>query len=411
MDSATSASDDSDFEGAAGAYVSVEKLAHRIQRKLAGPSTEPIPTNSHRKAVEAINKLKTIFEAGDEAASRNALIRLTCAGCSLYRRIQHGGCGIETAIPLFQNTQTLIFLLILLANGSQTTMPPPPPPDGRKSDDEMALEAVMCEPLEATLASADGAVRTDDYTEKVRTPQLQIAACLRVAAAKGEKLTMIEAEKLSIFYFRKSQEMMFAQCLGNEETDEPSNFLTLDALEFTKEAEVTEEEQLAAIAQSGESEAGMTILRDIIMSFKINADVVNIRRVCMMRKDANMIATQKFPDLLESAHDTAMLGTEHQWATNKDPTILMACLLTGIAVQMLRNSQSARLDDMWYGRLSLPFLECPPPDEPDKMRLALISSTHEWICYKIEKNKPIVKLRASGFAGLQRAILLFSKHV
>ena len=84
-----------------------------------------------------------------------------------------------------------------------------------------------------------------------------------------------------------------------------------------------------------------------------------------------------------------------------------AALLAGLAVQMCSNAQSVRKDDMFNGRVQLPFLETHPV-EPGVTRMALIEHSHEWVVYSTNaKGVPLVKLRQQGFEGMVAAALLF----
>ena len=145
----------------------------------------------------------------------------------------------------------------------------------------------------------------------------------------------------------------------------------------------------------------------MILSFKLPRQVVGVRRTCLLTRDSNRIATEKFPDILGGAHDCAMRGAKWTWEKDEDRVHKMCALLAGIAVQMCRNAQSVRKDDMYRGRLQLPFLETQPA-EPSAVRMALLEHSNEWVVYQMSaKAVPVVKLRQQGFDGMVSAALQF----
>ena len=151
------------------------------------------------------------------------------------------------------------------------------------------------------------------------------------------------------------------------------------------------------------------MLRDLILSFKLPRSVVRIRRTCLLSRESNKEATENYSTILTGAHDAAMRGAPWSYAEDPDPTHKMCALLAGLAVQLCRNSQSVRKDDMFYGRVELPFLETTTPD-PFVPRLALIEHTGDWVVYHLDQRKsPVVQLRQQGLEGLKQGVLLFRK--
>ena len=151
----------------------------------------------------------------------------------------------------------------------------------------------------------------------------------------------------------------------------------------------------------------LQVLRDLILSFKLPRSTVGIRRTCLLGRDANKEATEKHSAILTGAHDCAMRGAPWTFQKDTDLTHKMCALLSGLAVQMCKNAQSVRKDDMFYGRVDLPFLETEAA-APFVTRLALIEHTHEWIVYYVNAQQhPVVQLRQQGLDGLKQAIILF----
>lgn len=135
--------------------------------------------------------------------------------------------------------------------------------------------------------------------------------------------------------------------------------------------------------------------------------MVRVRRTSLLSRESNKEATEEYSEILGGAHDCAMRGAPWTYAKDKDTTHRSCALLSGLAVQMFKHAQSPRKDDMFYGRVDLPFLETTTPP-PYVSRLALIEHSNEWVVYHItDKQQPVVQLRQQGFEGLKQAVLLF----
>lgn len=149
------------------------------------------------------------------------------------------------------------------------------------------------------------------------------------------------------------------------------------------------------------------MLRDFILSFKLPRSVVGVRRTALLSRESNRIATEQHPDILGGAHDCAMRGAKWTWEKDEDPVHRMCALLAGLAVQMFENAQSVRKDDVFNGRVQLPFIETLPV-EAGVTRLAVLEHSHEWVVYSMgTKGLPQVKLRQQGCEGMVAAALQF----
>tara|TARA_B110000902_G_C14217469_1_gene553778 strand:+ start:899 stop:1363 length:465 start_codon:yes stop_codon:yes gene_type:complete len=153
------------------------------------------------------------------------------------------------------------------------------------------------------------------------------------------------------------------------------------------------------------------LLRDIILSFKLPRGVVGVRRTALLGRESNRIATEQHPDVLGGAHDCAMRGARWTWEKDDDLVHKMSALLAGLAVQMFASAQSVRKDDVFNGRVQLPFLET-HPIAPGTTRLALLEHSHEWVVYSMSsKGQPTVKLRQQGYEGMVAAALQFVSSI
>lgn len=153
------------------------------------------------------------------------------------------------------------------------------------------------------------------------------------------------------------------------------------------------------------------MIRDLILSFKLPRSVTGVRRTCLLSREANKVATAEYATILGGAHDAAMRGAKWSFEKDEDRTHKMCAILAGLAVAMCKDSASVRKDDMFNGRVTLPFLETTPPP-PGVARLALLESTHTWVVYSLSsKGSPIVHGRWAGYDGFLQAALLFSSKI
>ena len=377
-----------------------------------------MPVADHRKATEAMLKIRDILSSGDEEPTREVAMALTCAGIAVQRRVAFGGQAdsIDHG-TFFTTTLALLFVLVVMCQGDQAR---PSGAGSSSSDDEamsdererdLAIAQWEDSTYESALRAADGE-ETTSWSSTLRHPGMLCQACLRTATLRSHEMNMAELANMGALFFRQSAQMFMTSLLGDTPTQaapEPStdSFLALGSLDFMAQVNNNLDENLQSVADCADSEAGQTVLRDLVLSFKLPRSVVGIRRTCLLSRDANKEATEKYSTILTGAHDCAMRGAPWTYSKDEDYTHKMCALLAGVAVQMCENSQSVRKDDMFYGRVDLPFLETANP-APLVTRLALIEHTHEWVVYHVNaQQQPVVQLRQPGFAGLQQAILLF----
>ena len=149
----------------------------------------------------------------------------------------------------------------------------------------------------------------------------------------------------------------------------------------------------------------LQVLRDLILSFKLPRAVVGVRRTCLLSRESNLIASEQHATTLGAAHDAAMRGARWTWEKDEDPVHKMCALLAGLAVQMCDHSQSIRKDDMFKGRVLLPFLETRPAASR-LPRMQLLEHSHEWVVYTLDhRGRAKVRLRQAGYDGMVQCVL------
>jgi len=162
---------------------------------------------------------------------------------------------------------------------------------------------------------------------------------------------------------------------------------------------------------SSASPARLQVLRDLILSFSLPARVVGVRRAPLLGREANRMATEEFPSVLQSAHEAAMRGAEWSWKEDGEPLHRMCALLAGLCITFSGRSGGAeaiRKGDAFQGRVQLPFLETSAP-AADAARVVWVPHTDEWVVYRVRSQGASVQLRAEGMEGLEQAALLLTK--
>lgn len=381
----------------------------------------------HKAASEAMAALKEQLLDG-VVLEESAKMCLTCAGIAVGRRLATE-MELPDAMIQLRSTIALLFVLVVISSG----IPPVPsgagpsdmdvgegeeeqgaPNETLEDDDPRALlhwynTHCVADSLYETLIVSTSSC---SWTEVLRTDAGALCrAALAEAMAKGGSMDLEALGTLGKIFFRASANAM-ATALFNSCAAPGDDFLTLGTASYLAKANDNKSDKLAAISSVAESEAGQTVLRDIILSFTLPRDVVGVRRTCLLTREANAQATANYTEILNSAHEAAMRGAEWCWAEDTNEVHKMSSLIAGVAVLLARGQQSIRKDDAFEGRFDLPFLETRPPKE-GLARMALMEATAEWIVYSVspQTGKPIVQLRAAGFEGLCQATLAFVGHL
>ena len=219
--------------------------------------------------------------------------------------------------------------------------------------------------------------------------------------------------KLSNVFFRCSASAIVSSMMATatETVDSSSSFLTLDTVGMLNDANNLHGDKLDAIVDSAESEAGQAVFRDLVLSFKLPQHVVGVRRVLMLSREANSIATKDYTEILNSSHEAAMRGASWSWREDPDPVHKMCALLAGLAMVLARTSENIRKGDAFAGRVLMPFIECNPP-RAGVVRMALVPSSAAWAVFSTnESGKVRVSYSDIGFDGMCSGTLLFCKHL
>ena len=401
--------------GAAGRKRSVDELVERLRTKTLA---ERLPLLAHLSIGRTLCKLRDAI-TNDEPVSAKAAKALLCCGIAMYRRHAVGeqndeeGEDHEETMALIKQSSVLIFVLLATIEARSS---------GGTADVEAAYEVVeranaatLAGVLEVRSASrkrkapadeADKENEGDDDEERPPPPPATAGALtmsvLQYVAHTLRNRSSTEHERLADMFFRTSAACMAQNLLLAHGA---SDFVSLKA---TADHPVPREKRLLGIAQAGESEAGQSVLRDILLSFLLPSGIIGVRRHLLLSRAASTSAGVDHADAVNQAHSVAMAGCEYIWQRGTDPLERACALLAGAAVLTTKGGEDPiRKQDAFVGRVSLPFLETTPPASGVK-RLALLSDQKRWVLYKVDKkNKPHVLCNLSGFEGLCDCLLEF----
>jgi hypothetical protein len=402
--------------GAAGRKRSVDELVERLRAKTLA---ERLPLLAHLSIGRTLCKLRDAI-TNDEPVSAKAAKALLCCGIAMYRRHAVGeqgdeeGDDHEETMALVKQSSVLIFVLLATIEARSS---------GGTADVEAAYEVVeranaatLARVLETRApasrkrkAPADEADKENEGEEEEAAPPPPTASAgaltmsvLQYVAHTLRDRTSTEHARLADLFFRTSAACMAQRLLlAHGAVD----FVSLKA---TAGHEVPREKRLLGIAQAGESEAGQSVLRDILLSFLLPNGIIGVRRNLLLSRAASTAAGVDHADAVNQAHSVAMAGCEYIWERGTDPLERACALLAGAAVLTTKGGEDPiRKQDAFVGRVSLPFFETKPPASGVK-RLALLTDQKRWVLYKVDKkNKPHVLCNLSGFEGLCDCLLEF----
>ena len=164
--------------------------------------------------------------------------------------------------------------------------------------------------------------------------------------------------------------------------------------------------RLSALAMAAESEAGQSVIRDILLSFLLPSSHVGVRRTLLLTRASSTRAGVDFPELVARAHEVAMAGSEWIWSNGTDALERMCCLLAGLAVLTTKGDEDPiRKADAFNGRLKLPFIETTAPAS-DVPRVVLIPSARRWVLDRIDaRGRPVILCSLRDFEGFCDVVL------
>ena len=224
---------------------------------------------------------------------------------------------------------------------------------------------------------------------------------------------------------------MFEQCLNMSAIDETSikrndhkagdgveadlgldSFLTLSSGKIEELSAVVTggtSTLLDTIVAAADSEAGQTVLRDMYLSFCLPSSFLGRRTSILVQREIAAIATERYPEKTQLAHEAAMAGSVWLWENSSDELDLTASLLAGLACLTASGSE-IRASIPFDRRVRLPFLTTPSA-APNVTQLAYIPSRNTWVVLKVARNGLQVTQSATGLEGLKLCVLALARSL
>ena len=411
-------------------------LVKKLHQKLGHADT--LSLTDHLKAANVLCSIRNRLANG-ETMDGKTLILLLCSGIACYRRWSVGESGETTAgasakneadelkmneeaKELVHSTATRIFVLLCTAERQK----------GRRGDDAVAAsrEAVAVAGLSSTWAQiappppkkkkakrADGAAAQEEEEpedDRREEPSWSVATHLTAGEVARHALVLcvncLEDEAYTAIdgimglFYRNASANMGANMLmpsGNQD------FVSLAMAKPMAELKGDERtKRLAALSIAAESEAGQSIVRDLLLSFLLPASHAGVRRTLLLTRACSTRAGVDYPELTSRSHEVAMAGAEWIWAQGTDELERLCCIMAGLAVLTTKGGEDPiRKQDAFCGRLQLPFLETKPPP-PEAMRITLIPHAKRWVLYRLDqRGMPKILCSLRGFDGFCDAAL------
>lgn len=166
---------------------------------------------------------------------------------------------------------------------------------------------------------------------------------------------------------------------------------------------------LDTIVAAADSEAGQTVLRDMYLSFSLPASFLGRRTSILVQREVSAVATERFPEQTQLAHEAAMAGSVWLWENSSDELALTASLLAGLAC-LTASGSDIRASIPFDRRVRLPFLTTPSA-APKVTQLAYIPTRNAWVVLKTTRNGIEVTQSATGLDGLKLCTLTIAKSL
>lgn len=345
----SSSSVDAEKPDAARAARSVDQLVDKLYAKVGHESA--LSLTDHLAAGRLLCRLRDRIVRGDRPSAR-ASIKLLAAGTALHRRFAVGDCGggadegmvagpaddeaqqqqqLDDSRELVRGTATRLFALFCavemerrmvaqLERGMQAV-----DVDG---ESRRAIAQIGMHSLWETIrdapkrrkkprqgAAAAAATDTSYDTEEADEPEEESPWALRATAAEvarhalriGASCLDDESWKgldgLMPLFFRHSALNMAVSLLMPDGDVDHFSLGTAAALRRLDEAQ--RQKKLLAIAQAGESEAGQSVTRDLVLSFLLPSSHVGVRRTLLLSRAASTRAGVDHPTIVARGHDVA----------------------------------------------------------------------------------------------------------
>lgn len=410
------------------AAATIADLVKKLHSKLGHSNV--LSLTDHLKAAKMLCSIRNRL-AKDETIDNKTLVLLLCSGIACHRRWSVGDVGETTAGASAKNeadelkmneeskelvraSATRIFVLLCVAERQKghtnevaasreavaaaglssvwAQIAPPPPKKKKAKPVKGAPAAEEEEELEDRREEPSWSMATHLTAGEVA----RHALLLGVDCLEDEAYTAIDG-LMGLFYRNASANMASSMLMPSGDQDFVSLAMAKPMAELKGEERT---KRLAALSIAAESEAGQSVMRDMLLSFLLPASHAGVRRTLLLTRACSTKAGVDYPELTSRAHQVAMAGAEWIWAQGTDELERLCCMMAGLAVLTTKGGEDPiRKQDAFCGRLQLPFLETAPPP-PEAMRITLIPHAKRWVLFRLDqRGMPKILCSLKGFDG------------
>tara|TARA_X000000368_G_scaffold299744_1_gene238752 strand:- start:2418 stop:3518 length:1101 start_codon:yes stop_codon:yes gene_type:complete len=324
----------------------VKDLIGKAHDKLG--HSGPLSLTEHLSAAKTLRSIRDRI-AGGERPDQKTQVLLMCTGIACYRRWSVGESGLSTsttgsgsakdeaaetrmneeARELVRGTASRLFLLLCMAEKQKD----------RTLDVETAQQAVATAGLtsvwaqlrpkpvpkkkskkqqRARVSTDDGNVEMEeeeelDEEDRREQASWEIATRLSMGEVARHALTLgvsclgddsnIAMDKLMPFFFRAAGANMAESMLMPSGDNDFVSLAMAKPMAELKGDERTK--RLTALAIAAESEAGQSVIRDLLLSFLLPASHVGVRRTLLLTRASSTRAGVDYPELTSRGHEVA----------------------------------------------------------------------------------------------------------
>ena len=422
----------------------VDAICMKIHKKLTMSLERPLLVSAHKSSVSYMLKARDSLLRG-ASLSASSKVALLCSGITCMKRVTFE-IDAEDQIALLKKTQALIFSLLVMAEPQQPYAERDedhgeghgeghgedhgedhgeemrnPNDDGQPTkrrrvcvkEETQLIASWHSRTLAERIDLVDTTQSASSCDNELKSDAIVRDAVLKEARYVNEPDAMKQISLLSDVFFRCAASVMmkslFDSQVSKPSTSTESSFLTLDTIGLLNNANEMQDEKLTALVDVAESEAGQTVLRDMILSFKLPTKAIGVRRCVFLSRESNAFATKQYPEILNGAHEAAMRGSVWSFESDPDRIHKMCAILAGLALVISKDD--IRKGSAFGGRVVLPFIDCPPV-LVSVTRLALIPETGDWVVYTTDSGgNPKIKYKHNGYEGFCECVLILCKSL
>ncbi len=343
---------------------------------------------SHKRAVLKMCCLKERLQSGNDELVKDVAQVLLSAGAIATKAILFFSKSDD--VEDFKTTATLLFILLILCKTCEPI----------QSDDDKAMFMKKLQDY--------GEYSIGSNNENFVRHDVAAHCMLRIWSTPELLSELGNVEEAAIQFFRATSSAMFLGKFlsASDVDDDGGDFCSLNVGDFLSDANPElKEKQLKGIVDGADSEAGQTVLRDLILSFLLPRELIGVRTTLQLPRDASKRAGEEHGLILARAHDAAMRGAPYSYAEDEDEVHQACALLSGFAMLQLAKEKNTdvRAAAPFSGLLQIFFLEAKPRDGK---KIFYDEEETQWSVYSRNEDSQLqIHTRGKNLSGLKSCIL------